>query len=217
MFWKILPHASACITGDRVLLLDVRQDRYLLVPVPLENEVQSWLSCATGRAAPPEFTELLRKSGTLRSADPEPGNVHRETIVMPETLAARATPIRPPVLAIARTWGLTLSTSVALRRRTLAALLIPAHDGGSSGDDTVVQSNLAQTFDAARSFVPIERRCLLDSLALRRWLEIEGQHVRLVFGVKEAPFSAHCWLQNETAILNDHYDRVSRFTPILAV
>lgn len=199
------------------MLFDLRQDRYLLVPAQIEDEVQSWLNCALNEAAPPEFTDLLRRSGTIRSADPEPGNVHRETIDIPETLAVRATRIRPLALAIAKTWGLTLATSIALRRRPLAALLMRTDDGGSAGDDPVLQSDLARTFDAARSFVPIARRCLLDSLALRRWLEMEGQHVRLVFGVKEAPFSAHCWLQNETAILNDHYDEVSRFTPILAV
>lgn len=27
MFWRILPHVSACISAERIYLLDVRQDR----------------------------------------------------------------------------------------------------------------------------------------------------------------------------------------------
>jgi hypothetical protein len=37
-----------------------------------------------------------------------------------------------------------------------------------------------------------------------------------VFGVMATPFAAHCWIQDDQAILNDHYDRVSRFAPIFA-
>jgi hypothetical protein len=73
-----------------------------------------------------------------------------------------------------------------------------------------------EAYRQARRFNPIARSCLLDSLALARWLSAGGHPCRIIFGVTVTPFAAHCWIQDDQAILNDHYDRVSRFTRIFA-
>jgi hypothetical protein len=74
----------------------------------------------------------------------------------------------------------------------------------------------AQTFLAARRWCPVGRNCLLDSLAIDHWLGSPAA-IQLVFGVTAQPFEAHCWVQSNCAVLNDSYDRVSRFEPILSV
>lgn len=214
--WQILPHASACITGNRVFLLDVRQDRYLLVPPSIEGTVKDWLRFGGPVAAPVSLTDLLRSAGSFRVGDPQPSNLERQVIMIPETLAPADGSPSVSIGAIARTWHLTLSTSLALRRHSLMSLL-SRDRGASDSEDARVQARIARIYDAARSSVPVPRRCLLDSLALRRWMSGAGQYPSLVFGITEVPFSAHCWLQNGTAILNDQVDQVSRFTPILVV
>ncbi|TPG52232.1 lasso peptide biosynthesis B2 protein [Sphingomonas glacialis] len=215
-FWQILPHASACITGNRVFLLDVRQDRYLLVPPSIEGTVRDWLTFGGPVTAPVSLTDLLRSAGSLRARDPEPSNLECQTVMIPQALAPSDVSPSVSIGAIARTWHLTLSTSLALRRYSLMSLL--ACDRGIPDiEDARVQKRIAHIYDAARSSVPVPRRCLLDSLALRRWMREAGQYPSLVFGITEVPFSAHCWLQNGTAVLNDQLDQVSRFTPILVV
>jgi hypothetical protein len=38
-----------------------------------------------------------------------------------------------------------------------------------------------------------------------------------VFGVREAPFTAHCWVQDGAVVLNDHLENVDLYTPIMTV
>ena len=76
---------------------------------------------------------------------------------------------------------------------------------------------LVSRFQRARSFVPIKPICLQDSLALREWLARRGAGAALVLGVRLDPFAAHSWIQLGDMVLNDSADRVSAYTPILAV
>lgn len=75
----------------------------------------------------------------------------------------------------------------------------------------------AATFSRSRLRVPIETCCLLDSLALLRFLAANGLHANAVFGVSAAPFSAHCWVQTGDIVLNDSVGNVDAHTPIRVV
>jgi hypothetical protein len=59
--------------------------------------------------------------------------------------------------------------------------------------------------------------CLRDSLALARFLALQGLHARWVIGIKTRPFGAHAWVQHDHLVLNDHHEHVSGFRPILVV
>jgi hypothetical protein len=59
--------------------------------------------------------------------------------------------------------------------------------------------------------------CLLDSLALTRYLASYGVFTDWVFGVKTDPFHAHCWVQQGEYVFNDSPDHVGEFAPILVV
>ena len=76
---------------------------------------------------------------------------------------------------------------------------------------------LAQRFLRARGLIPIKPICLHDSLALHDWLATRGAHASLVLGVRLDPFAAHSWVQLGEFVLNDAYDRVTAYTPILVV
>jgi hypothetical protein len=219
MFWRILPHATLCAASNRLILLDVRQDRYLMMPDDVDRDLRGWLE-DEARLAPPRVIRLLSQAGILRDGDGRPTSAGPFAVAIPATLAG------PPaergigrIRDAARVGALVAASWLALRCKPLQQILhdaerrqIPPGAAPSARIPAAVGS-----FDRARTYVPVARRCLLDSLALQAWLRRHREHSRLVFGVTGQPFAAHCWLQNDHAILNDSYERVSRFTPILAI
>jgi hypothetical protein len=59
--------------------------------------------------------------------------------------------------------------------------------------------------------------CLMRSLQQLLYLRGLGYAPTWVFGVRTWPFQAHCWLQADTVVLDDHVEHVRAFAPILAV
>jgi len=217
MFWRLMPHASACIASGKLFVLDARQDRYFQVPQRAAAPMRDWLEQDHPCAAPDEVRTLFERSGILRPGDAPPTNVLAERADIPASLSAPATtqmaPPRPIRLAstIAATW-------LELRARPLWTILSNRalrQPVAARGNPEAIAAEAAM-YERLRRFTPIARNCLLDSLALDGWLARHGLRATLVFGVTAIPFAAHCWLQTSDVILNDSVDHVSRFTPILA-
>lgn len=218
MYWRILPHLTACLAADHVVLLDIRQDRYFLVPPALGSLVADWL-CSTAPAAPPAaFDALMRDSGILQKGETCAPAPDTKSVTIPVTLESSSAPVRiGPIgrLGIAKA---VVASRVALRHLPLATVLRRYHERPvASPAARPDASALAHRFASARHFSPLARQCLRDSLALGTWLKDQGVAPTVVFGVAAPAFSAHCWVQDGAAILNDSFDRVSRFTPILAL
>lgn len=66
-------------------------------------------------------------------------------------------------------------------------------------------------------YAPVSGKCLLRAFMLRHLLQRAGHDPAWVFGVQTWPFAAHCWLQMDDVVLDDHPDRVASYTPILVV
>lgn len=217
MFWRILPHASCCLASDKLFLLDLRQDRYFCVPEKLTASMLGWLERGFTCAPPRDIARVLKRCNILRSSDPEPTNALKERIAIPEHIDGLRT-TGDLTLSKSHQWLAITATWTRLRllplRHILAArqsrTLLPVRDTR----EAVLA--FAAGYEAGRSFTPIARNCLLDSLALDSLLARRGLSATLVFGVCPTPFSAHCWLQTSELILNDSFDHVSRFTPIYA-
>ncbi|MDH7974489.1 lasso peptide biosynthesis B2 protein [Sphingomonas sp. AR_OL41] len=220
MFWRILPHATLCIASDRLILLDVRQDRYLMMPDRIARDLRRWLEDEEATTAPTAIAGLLQQNGIWRQGDQQPTAARPLSLSVPPTLAAPQAPRKPgSARDVARVGALVTAAWLALRWRPLRSILrdtgrrqVPMRPGRSRGIPAAVGA-----YDRARIYVPFARRCLLDCLALHAWLRDHEEQSQLVFGVTGQPFAAHCWLQNADVILNDTYERVSRFTPILAI
>ncbi len=217
MLWRILPHASACVTSGRIYLLDLRQDRYFQIPQALASETLAWLERKHACAPPAPVQALLRRAGIYRSGDNAPTNALRDRVAIPDSLATAApcsmhpNSHRAARRVVASSMRLKLSSlhSILTRRRLRAPLPVTRNSGAAL--------EIAARFDRSRVLVPIARNCLLDSLALDTVLAGQGIGSQFVFGIAPRPFEAHCWLQTRDAILNDSYDHVSRFTPILVL
>lgn len=216
MLWRILPHASVCIASDRIFLFDRRQDRYFAVPQPPADTMRRWLESKAAGNIPEPCAALLSRAGVLRTGDSAPTACLGETVRIPQGLVTPAWTDAAKSLPRLRIAALVTATWVSLRTRRLEAILAGRTQrvvGCRTGDIEDLHARAA-AFDRARTFTPIARRCLLDSLALDRWLADGDFEYQLVFGVAARPFEAHCWLQSREAILTDGYDHVSRFTPI---
>jgi Transglutaminase-like superfamily len=59
--------------------------------------------------------------------------------------------------------------------------------------------------------------CTLNSLSLLIYLASWQVYPRWYFGVSLRPFEAHCWLEDDQWLYNDHFSRTRRFTPILII
>jgi hypothetical protein len=220
MFWRILPHASACLAADQLILLDVRQDKYSRIPPSLADSMQDWLSGERHAPLPRALARLLKEGGISRASDPAPTNAVREHVPIPMTLSAaphRAGSLAwrdavPVAAAVGSAW-------LALRYSPLNLVLERVARRRCRSAPAPVERLAARStrYDQVRRLSPFARRCLLDSLALDAWLGDKAGDRRLIFGVTPEPFAAHCWLQSDQAILNDQYERVSRYTPILSV
>ena len=66
-------------------------------------------------------------------------------------------------------------------------------------------------------FYSSREACLLDSLVLLELLARHGLFPTWVYGVKLAPFAAHCWIQQGEVVLNDTPEHTGSYIPILCV
>jgi len=217
MFWRILPHATACIATDRIIVLDLRQDRYFFLPPAITDAAGQWLSSEAADGPPASLDAMLARGAVWKPGDPAPAKERCE-IALPVTLKGPTMRVRAGMIGHARADAMLAATWLGLRLTPLAVQLERQARRGACAsrlDGDRLHEHVA-IFEQARRFSPIKRNCLLDSLALARWLTSAGHGCRIIFGVAATPFAAHCWLQDERMILNDHYDRVSRFTPIYA-
>ncbi|WP_258078244.1 lasso peptide biosynthesis B2 protein [Xanthomonas arboricola] len=118
-----------------------------------------------------------------------------------------------------------LSTRLALKRNPLGRVLgslSAAAQGRGMQQRSLAEleqrlTDAASVFRRARVWVPVEMRCLLDSVALARFLRRRQLDAQVVFGVALDPFSAHCWVQTGDLVLNDTVGNVHAHTPIRVV
>ncbi len=217
MFWRLLPYATAGIAADRIVVLDIRQDRYFIVPPAISPTMIDWLHASVPAAPPQAVVQLLQRSGVIRAQDAEPGPPTRFEIRIPTTLESDQPAPELGHLDALRVAGIVLFTWCGLRFTPLQTLLQRQQSRNQIRPATQIDPiTLSRSFLRARHVIALERHCLLDSLALMHWLTSRGASAQLIFGVSTTPFAAHCWVQTDTEILNDSFDRVSRYTPILA-
>lgn len=196
------------------MFMDVNEDSYFMLE---PTEERAFLELVNGRPAaatlprefaPPGGPEGLRIE-PVRCARPHRSALERHHEGRGSTLA--------DLLAI---WRSTLQARSELRRQPIGKILAGLGRSATARREPLGASNpavLAMRFAAARRLVPIAMNCLTDSLALLRWLAAYGSGATLVFGVKLDPFAAHCWAQRDGLLLNDHPERVERFTPVRTI
>jgi Transglutaminase-like superfamily len=237
MEYFIGPQVFLCRSSRYVVILDVRRDRYCSVLREQFELLAPWLNGWTDAYSPDrpdhptdaaaEVARVLLSQGILTPDPTGAKPVRPITIPAPKS---RVTLDRRPSHAVlfAKTAAFFLACRRAdtalqrIRLETVVAHVASRRLPGGRPQLVTTASKaratyLTAVFDALRLFYPRPYLCTFDSLALLEFLASEGVHPRWIFAVRAEPFHAHCWVQCGETLLNDRIERVSRFTPIMAV
>lgn len=220
--YRLRDGLSYCILDGHPIFLDVYSDRYFRLSTELE---QSFISYEAGDRAEGNVGALLG-CRLLTQAPDEPSSELSYCIDAPrrsaieQACSTRA--VRPVTLL--EVIALVCSTQAQLKTHSLKAILedvVALRRKSTSSTSTAHsdQSLLRATsaFGLARKYVPLATTCLLDSLALMKFLARRHLHANLVFGVTNDPFTAHCWVQAGDLALNETVGDATARTPIRVV
>ncbi|HUW52963.1 MAG TPA: lasso peptide biosynthesis B2 protein [Rhodanobacter sp.] len=214
---------SFCQVDGRLIFLDIRDDRYFRLPEGLER---SFIAHANGNGNA-DIGDLVERNILV----PAPGRQDRVAAVNVESASRSAIeqfcPAKLHLSSLVEVFMAVCTIRRQLKTRPLKEVIDAAttlkSDGfphrGENYDSTNEQLLIeaSSEFRLARAYTPVETRCLLDSLAMIRFLARRELHASIVFGVTSDPFSAHCWVQTGHLVLNDTVGHANAHTPIRVV
>lgn len=215
MGWRLPPGMGYCEVDRDLVFLDLSRDRYFA----LRGEDRSAFErLRDGKPNSSDDMARLIQAGLIARHE-RPTSLAPTNIAVPANdLAAReaASSLR---MALSAAFALSWARR-AMRPRKIASTVEAAARAkalmASSGAEGAL-AQFAARYASSRWMVPVEPRCLIDALALDHILLRQGLVSTLVFGVRLAPFAAHCWLQTPDIILTGTAAEALNFKPILAV
>jgi hypothetical protein len=77
--------------------------------------------------------------------------------------------------------------------------------------------NLVRVYNKMRPLLPLDARCLFDSLSLLNFLAKYGCFPNWIFAVQLHPWEAHCWVQYGTVAFNQSPDDARTYLPLMSV
>lgn len=223
MIYQLSDELSFCQVEGHLIFLDIKGDRYFRLSDRLER---IFIASIEGNVrAEFDLAPLLARN-LITEAPAGSVRVPQCSIKIPKRSALEQTDTKAQVsfTAMLDVFAIVLLTWVQLKTRTLKEYLDALVNYrrrrtnlGRSIVEGLPQQRLldaAAVFRQARLYVPIETCCLIDSLALARFLARRGLHANIVIGVTGDPFGGHCWVQSSDFILNDTVGNASSHTPI---
>lgn len=219
MDYNLRPGLSYCMIDGRPIFLDTDEDRYFRLAGSLEDAFRGYVNSDAGdRSSVNALVDRAilvpapaRDNRVSRVAPPARSSIELETGAGTGSFAA-----------FPRVFMIVWRARRELAERPLKAVLDDLlryrdkrrPDAGRPrvAEERVLEA--ANLFMRARLYVPINTCCLLDSIALATYLAGRGLPANMVFGVTDAPFSAHCWIQVNDLVLNDTVGNTMAYTPI---
>jgi hypothetical protein len=209
---------SFCLIAGEAVFLDISTDRYFRL-TPQQNAdflslmEQTWVSGADLRA------RGLSQLANIRAMD---GHLRPCQWAMPLRAFADDPTAGFPIAETAYAFLAQRRFERALKRRALALILSRLASKLSSVQACMPAPHnragrVVRGFLFASFLRSAADRCLSRSLALADQLARRGCRTQVVFGVKLAPFAAHCWVQADDLVLNETVEEVARYTPILVI
>lgn len=226
MHYRLRDGLSCCQVDGSLVFLDLDSDQYFRLSRPLEATL---ISCLQGERQPEADVRGLVQRNILIPTPEETlrGTTPAMTLPVRSALEHVPAPASVHVLAMLDVAATVCSTRMQLKTRPLhrivASLIAYRHrkatktpllQGSSREAHLLACSDM---FRQARRYVPIGTSCLLDSVAMLRFLVRRQVSAELVFGVTHNPFAAHCWVQAGDWVLNDTVGNIMSYTPIRKV
>lgn len=230
-YW-LSPHVHVCVTDDYAVLLDLRRDKYIGIGrehLPaLAASVVGWPATVQSEVEPSVPAEaLLSKmlSTGVLTTHPVVGRQARSQAVPQARFTATEADLeyRPRITGpVSQVLVAAAKARALLRWRSIDAVVARVERRKARCEASEFDLNAARPLVEAflylrPLFFTTKDECLFDSLVL---VELLARHYLFplwLFGVSTNPFRAHSWVQAGDRVLNDLPERVSRFTPILAV
>lgn len=231
-YW-LAPFVHVSLCDRHAVLMDERRNCYVAVQPAegLAGWVAGWPAGGTGAAAPlgapPAILAQLLEQGALVS-DRRAGSPARPVeIAQPcrsllefdfeEYPAPHGRDLRRMA------WAWTIARA-ALQFRSMHWVLerMRARRAGRESSEaqfdwTHAQALVGRFVYLRPLFYTARGACLLDSLTLLLFLQAHGLYPEWVFGVRTAPFHAHCWVQLGPVVFNDLPDHVRQYSAILRI
>ncbi|MBU1376123.1 MAG: lasso peptide biosynthesis B2 protein [Alphaproteobacteria bacterium] len=206
---------AATVGGD-VVFLSLADDRYFCLPSGGRRLVLSDLraSIATEEAALLEDLRrmaLLQATGT-RAASPQP-----DPPLLPVKDLDDGPEVGFGVSDVPMALRCLRDALLRYRGRSLAHLIVQARRTPRPIGLTPALIAEVRRYRRVARWLPIPRKCLLQSFLLLLHLRRCGHDAAWVFATRTWPFEAHCWLQVEDLVLDDRHERLVAFTPLLVV
>jgi Transglutaminase-like superfamily len=208
--YQLSPHVRACRDGDYIVFLDLRLDRYWSVPAGTAPVISGLLESERAHGRGARLIEMgLIEPANAGSLPLEPRVAAPEQKLFP-TNHSRASPFEYGLCASACWW----TARTLARRRLDLTLARLAELKARAVKSKASAQHLIGAFEEFRPWFPRRRVCLFDALALFRFMVMRGLKPDIVFGVRTAPFAAHCWVEWEGRLAGDSSDHCASFTPI---
>lgn len=216
-----------CIGEEQSVFLDTEKWRYFALPEKLDEIFRQWTGGAVETLSISE-TELLVRAGILvqvgsicRQPVPLHGTVSRT--IYPQEDFQRDSRRSSSKLTVVRAAVQQAWCSWLVRRGKISnfySIQCSSHECRTdplSDRNSEILSELALAFERTDNVFGNHDRCLVRSMAFVALCRQRGIEAMLVLGIRDLPFSAHAWVQHRQLVVNDTLERVSLFTPILAM
>lgn len=198
--------------GADIVVLDVKSDEYALL-IDLADAIRPAGSHGA-ILADAETLEDLKEVGLV--GEVSQGIARQPIPKRSGEIACDGTPSAP---ALAAAFFNGFVSTAEFHRKDIAGLVESATKRSARVRRTSheLAARLTLAFQTVQPWIPFEGDCLQRGFMLHQQLRRGGVPARWVFGVRTWPFLAHCWVQVEDLIVGDSLERVSGFTPIMAV
>jgi hypothetical protein len=207
-------------------MMDLAHGNYLALDIAdarlLEHWVRGWPIPGPEQREPEVLKQLIAEG--LLTQDPARGrnNPAPVSAIPPVAtlLDAASGPVRVRAHHVYR-FLLTVGASLlALRWWSLKRIV--AHVGARKARAGAFDLDKARELIAVFEYLyPVffgsNKACLRNSFLLLEFLARYGIFPDWVFAVRATPFLAHCWLQHQGLVLNDHMNSTACLTPIMVV
>lgn len=219
MGYRLADHVSYCTIGERAIFLDLQEDRYFCLGESAEVAFDGLIRGLTPSTRMASDLEGLEAAHIIRQHAGE--TRISPVIAQPAQSEIDTVDVQADSLEILAAFYHTGRTGFYLRSHSLLDTIARFQARKVRAVDTKMMLSRVRTIAQAhyrlRHIMRSTDRCLHRSLALADHLAAQHIPASLVFGVTLAPFSAHCWVQYGTIVLNDHVDYVAQRTPILVL
>jgi hypothetical protein len=230
--YSVSSHVRACAVNKSVVLLDLRQNKYMMLPPPesaaLAGLVNQWPTSAVHRQTPADtvrdFARMLHTAGVLTTESVDTTETYEDARPAYDLLASEDEVEQHRTINVGHVINFVyacVKAALAVRFGSLQTLALTvttnrtraAEAGISPGSQAVLE--LVDIFSRIRPFVFTARNhCLFHSLALLTFLSRYMIVPQWVIGVKLNPWGAHSWLESGDKVLDSTPEKVTEYSQI---